>query len=229
MVCMFANSKWLGFPDTQLSAMLPILMLALGVDFVIHSLTRWRRLALSDPSYSIDTQEASINGAWETIITLFPALGVATLTTVVAFGTATLSDIPDLYEWGILGPLGIIEAYFIMGVFAPVLRSYFPPDEDSDIVDEDSLLYKIGQILSVEKLSSLMESRSIPMLVVFLLLTLILSPIVLGNPESTFDVTEYADNDSKFIQTVLVGQNTFTEQGEPGYYVIEGEDLGRKS
>ena len=72
-----------------------------------------------------------------------------------------------------------------------------------------------------------MEDRSIPMLVVFLLLTLILSPIVIGNPESTFDVTEYADNDSKFIQTVLVGQNTFTEQGEPGYYVIEGEDLGR--
>ena len=107
---MFANSKWLGFPDTQLSAMLPILMLALGVDFVIHSLTRWRRLALSDPSYSIDTQEASINGAWETVVTLFPALGVATLTTVVAFGTATLSEIPDLYEWGILGPLGIIEA-----------------------------------------------------------------------------------------------------------------------
>ena len=227
MVCMFANSKWLGFPDTQLSAMLPILMLALGVDFVIHSLTRWRRLALSDSSYSIDTQEASINGAWETIITLFPALGVATLTTVVAFGTATLSEIPDLYEWGILGPLGIIEAYFIMGVFAPVLRSYFPPDEDSDIVDEDSILYRIGQILSVEKLSLLMEDRSIPMLVVFLLLTLILSPIVLGNPESTFDVTEYADNDSKFIQTVLVGQNTFTEQGEPGYYVIEGENLGR--
>ena len=72
-----------------------------------------------------------------------------------------------------------------------------------------------------------MEDRSIPMLVVFLLLTLILSPIVLGNPESTFDVTEYADNDSKFIQTVLVGQNTFTEQGEPGYYVVEGENLGR--
>ncbi len=227
MACMFANSKWLGFPDTQLSAMLPILMLALGVDFVIHSLTRWRRLALSDLGYSIDPRDASINSAWEAVITLFPALGVATLTTVVAFGTATLSEIPDLYEWGILGPLGIIEAYFIMGVFAPLLRSYFPPDEDSDIVNEDGIFYRIGQVLSVERLSSMMEDRSISMLIGFLLLTLVLSPIVLGSPASTFDVTEYADNDSKFIQTVLVGQNTFTEQGEPGYYVVEGEDLGR--
>jgi predicted RND superfamily exporter protein len=63
------------------------------------------------------------------------------------------------------------------------------------------------------------------MLIVFLFITIILSPIVLGNPESTFDVTEYADNDSRFIQTVIIGQSTFTEQGEPGYYVIEGENL----
>ena len=119
----------LGFPQTQLAAMLPILMLALGVDFVIHSLTRWRRLTLEHPIYPHYPQEASFEGAIGAVRTLFPALGVATVTTVVAFGTATLSKIPDLYEWGILGPLGIIQAYLIMGVFVPMLRSYFPPPE----------------------------------------------------------------------------------------------------
>ena len=97
MVCMIANSFWLGFPQTQLAAMLPILMLALGVDFVIHSLTRWRRLTLDNPNYSTDPHTASFEGAWQSIQSLFPALGVATLTTVVAFGTATLSKIPDEY------------------------------------------------------------------------------------------------------------------------------------
>ena len=63
------------------------------------------------------------------------------------------------------------------------------------------------------------------MLVVFLLITIVLSPLVVGNPESTFDVKEYADNDSRFIQTVIIGQSTFTEQGEPGYYLIEGDNL----
>ncbi len=97
MVCMTANSFWLGFPQTQLAAMLPILMLALGVDFVIHSLTRWRRLTLENPLFSTHPREASFIGAIGAIKSLFPALGVATLTTVVAFGTATLSEIPDLY------------------------------------------------------------------------------------------------------------------------------------
>ena len=125
MICMTANSYWLGFPN-QLAAMLPILMLALGVDFVIHSLTRWRRLTLENPLFLTHPQVASFQGAFGSIRTLFPALGVATLTTVVAFGTATLSAIPDLYEWGILGPLGIIQAYMIMGVslLAELLSSF---------------------------------------------------------------------------------------------------------
>ena len=219
MICMTANSFWLGFPQTQLAAMLPILMLALGVDFVIHSLTRWRRLTLENPLFSSHPREASILGAFAAIKSLLPALGVATVTTVVAFGTATLSAIPDLFEWGILGPLGIIQAYLIMGVFVPVLRSIIPPKESSS---EPS---SVGQFLSVKKLSSLMANRSMPMLVIFLIISIALSPLVLGNPESRFDVKDYADNDSRFIQTVSLGQSTFTENGEPGYYLIEGENL----
>jgi len=219
MICMTANSFWLGFPQTQLAAMLPILMLALGVDFVIHSLTRWRRLTLENPLFSSHPREASILGAFAAIKSLLPALGVATVTTVVAFGTATLSAIPDLFEWGILGPLGIIQAYLIMGVFVPVLRSIIPPKESS------SEASSVGQFLSVKKLSSLMANRSMPMLVIFLIISIALSPLVLGNPESRFDVKDYADNDSRFIQTVSLGQSTFTENGEPGYYLIEGENL----
>ena len=225
MVCMTANSFWLGFPQTQLAAMLPILMLALGVDFVIHSLTRWRRLTLEHPIYEHYPQEASFEGALGAIRTLFPALGVATLTTVVAFGTATLSEIPDLYEWGILGPLGIIQAYLIMGVFVPMVRSYFPPSGKLLVEEKTSIFSRIGQFFSVKQLSSVMANRSMPMLVVFLLISIALSPMVLGDPESRFDVKDYADNESRFIRTVSLGQATFTENGEPGYFLIEGENL----
>ena len=224
MVCMTANSYWLGFPQTQLAAMLPILMLALGVDFVIHSLTRWRRLTLEHPIYPHYPQEASFEGAIGAVRTLFPALGVATVTTVVAFGTATLSKIPDLYEWGILGPLGIIQAYLIMGVFVPMLRSYFPPPE-APADKGEGIFSQIGQYFSVRQLSSVMVNRSLAMLIIFLLISIVLSPVVLGNPESRFDVKDYADNDSRFIRTVSLGQATFTENGEPGYFLIEGENL----
>ncbi|MFL2944547.1 MAG: RND family transporter [Candidatus Poseidoniales archaeon] len=222
MACMNANSFWLGFPQSQLASMLPILMLALGVDFAIHSLTRWRKIALEDEDFSFNPQKASFNAAWGSIRTLFPALGVATLTTVVAFGTATLSNIPDLFEWGILGPLGIIQAYLIMGVFCPILRSFSPP---KPVEESNSILDKIGKYFNVKSMALLMQKRSMPMLVIFLLITIILSPIILGNPESTFDVKDYADNDSRFIQTIIIAQETFTEQGEPGYYLIEGDNL----
>ena len=112
-----------------------------------------------------------------------------------------------------------------MGVFAPWLRSYFPPSPSSMEKDEESLFSKIGAFFSMKKLALVMENKSLPMLFVFLIITILLSPIVLGNPESIFDVKDYADNESRFIQTVIIGQATFPEQGEPGYYVIEGDNL----
>ena len=113
-----------------------------------------------------------------------------------------------------------------MGVFVPIFRSYFPPAEAS-FESENSIFSSIGQFFSVKKLSSVMVNKSMPMLVVFLIISVALSPIVLGNPESRFDVKDYADNDSRFIQTVSLGQATFTENGEPGYYLIEGENLAQ--
>ena len=96
MSSMFANLQWLGYPQTQISAMLPILMLALGVDFTVHSLTRWKRLTFTHPSYNKKPRQASAEGAFNSIESLFPALGIATITTMVAFGTASMSKIPDL-------------------------------------------------------------------------------------------------------------------------------------
>ena len=96
-----------------------------------------------------------------------------------------------------------------MGIFVPILRSIVPPKESS------SQPSAIGQYFSVKKLSSLMANKSMPMLIIFLIISLALSPLVLGNPESRFDVKDYADNDSRFIQTVSLGKQHLRKMENP--------------
>jgi hypothetical protein len=96
MLWMFGTQAWLGYPQTQISSMLPILLLALGVDFSFHGLHRWRKLATEAGGSKI----ARLLAAWDSIRALRPALGLATVTTMVAFGTAAFSSIQDLAEWG---------------------------------------------------------------------------------------------------------------------------------
>ena len=60
---------------------------------------------------------------WGSIRALRPALGLATVTTMIAFGTAAFSSIQDLAEWGRLAVIYIFEAYLLLGVFTVVLRS----------------------------------------------------------------------------------------------------------
>ena len=75
--------------------MLPFLLLALGVDFSFHGLNRWRMLAVDGGG----GESARLAAGWSSIRALRPALGLATVTTMVAFVTAAFSSIQDLAEW----------------------------------------------------------------------------------------------------------------------------------
>ena len=222
-----ATAAWLGYPQTQLSAMLPILLLALGVDFAIHSLHRWRKLALKHPLYGEVPRTASLAAAWQSIATLSPALGVATVTTTIAFGTATLSKIPDLREWGFLAAINIVQAYLLMGILVPVLRSRWAPRLPAMRGEGQapSRLAVLAARLNPRRLAGFHQRFAVPLLVGFLLLTVLLSPLVLGNPTSTFDVEDYVDNDARIIRSMQRFYDTFNQTGEPGFYLVEGSEL----
>jgi hypothetical protein len=113
MAWMAGTQAWLGYPQTQVSAMLPILLLALGVDFSFHGLARWRSIAYNGGA----DEESRLAAAWQSIREMRPALGLATITTMIAFGTAAFSPIQDLAEWGRLAAIFIPEAYLLLSIF----------------------------------------------------------------------------------------------------------------
>jgi predicted RND superfamily exporter protein len=205
---MFGTQAWLGYPQTQVSSMLPILLLALGVDFSFHGLNRWRAIAHREGG----GEEARLGAAWTSIRELWPALGLATVTTMIAFGTAAFSPIPDLAEWGRLAAIFIPQAYLLLGIFTVVLRS-------GNAVKSAETQKKFADWM--RSLGSIQVRK--PIIFSLILLILTGSALAIGQPDTDFDVHDYLDGDSRTIRSLDITKVAFDvdQRGEPGFILVE--------
>ncbi|HIB23770.1 MAG TPA: hypothetical protein EYO22_03565 [Candidatus Poseidoniales archaeon] len=208
---MVGTQAWLGYPQTQISSMLPILLLALGVDFSFHGLVRWRAIAHRDGG----DEEVRLAAAWTSIRELSPALGLATVTTMIAFGTASFSPIQDLAEWGRLAAIFIPQAYLLLGIFTVVLRS-------GHAVHSGEI--QKGFADRMRALGAVQVRKPIPFLIALLLLTG--SAVAIGQPDSDFEVHDYLDGNSRMVQSLDTSILAFDEsdQGEPGFILVQAGD-----
>ena len=210
---MFGTQAWLGYPATQISSMLPILLLALGVDFSFHGLHRWRMLAVEAGGH----ESARLAAGWGSIRALRPALGLATVTTMIAFGTAAFSSIQDLAEWGRLAVIYIFEAYLLLGVFTVVLRSGM------------SVRARDPQAKLAQKMRAFgaLQVRH-PWGFTFVLLIVTAAAWVIGQPDTDFDVHDYLDSNSRMVRSIDIADALFDEsnKGEPGIVLVETKENG---
>jgi len=113
-VWMFGISSAIGIKMTVLSFFGPILILALGIDYAILSLHRYKEES---------KKEAAPGDAVRSSIThVGAAIFLGAVTTTAAFFSNFLSSIPAIQGFGITLGIGIISAFIVMGIFIPTLR-----------------------------------------------------------------------------------------------------------
>ena len=135
-----------GIPFTQQQISTPVLLLAVGVDFGIHIINRYREETVTGleaiPSMRIATRQLMI------------AFIIVTATAVFGFGANALSDLQPIRNLGIISAVGIVFTFLIFGLFLPAaklevdkLRERFgvPEFDSSPIASEESSL---GRLLS---------------------------------------------------------------------------------
>ncbi len=190
--------KLLGFAETQLSAMLPILLLALGVDIAIHSLQRLRA-----------TRSAGGNAYLRALRGLAPALLVTTATSAIAFGSNGVARIADLREWGVLAALGMGLSYLALGVVTPALRMLMRPAPRSSA--RSSRLVRTP-----------FAARHPRLVLAAAVVLLAGAASFLGNLESGFDVEDFLAADLPYVQTVQRVAEVFPNSGEPAELLVHG-------
>ena len=99
---------------SQFSNLLPILILALGIDDSLHALHRYKeeRAAGKSPEQSAEVTVARVGRA----------IMLSSVTTIVAFSSNLFSDIAALRSFGIEAGLGVACAFILTGIWAPLVR-----------------------------------------------------------------------------------------------------------
>ncbi|MFB6129503.1 MAG: MMPL family transporter [Salinigranum sp.] len=101
-------------PFSQMMIAVPPLLLAVGIDYGIHTINRYRE----------DRQEIDdIGGAMRrTTDQLIVAFFIVTGTTVVGFLSNFASDLAPIRDFGLVAAIGITFTFLIFGVFTPAAK-----------------------------------------------------------------------------------------------------------
>ncbi len=99
---------------TQISIVVPVLLIGMSIDYAIHLTSRYREERRLDnpPPEAARLSLASVGGA----------LVLATITTVIGFLTNVSSPLPPIADFGVFTAAGIVAAFIIMGGWVPGLR-----------------------------------------------------------------------------------------------------------
>lgn len=101
---------WLGVPLSQATAVLPIILIAVGTAYTIHVINRY----YEDLAHSEDRHMALENTLGHVAV---PVL-LAGVTTIIGFGSLALSNLAALQAFGILSALGIFFGLLLSLTFS---------------------------------------------------------------------------------------------------------------
>ncbi|MCD2205036.1 efflux RND transporter permease subunit [Halobacterium sp. KA-6] len=103
-----------GIPFSQMLIAVPVLLLAVGIDFGIHTVNRYREERATG---------AGIHAAMRpTTDQLLVAFFIVTGTTVIGFSANMISDLGPIRDLGLVAGIGIVFTFLIFGVFLPSMK-----------------------------------------------------------------------------------------------------------
>ena len=206
---------------------IPILLLAIGVDYGIHVVTRIREvmqdIERDNPQGRITLAdfepEVRLKAIRSGAILTSAALVIAIFTDMVGFLSFRLSSQMFLVNFGTVIALGLFSIYILSISLLPALMITFPskalPLKKSGAMNETKLTRKIGEMAQHQPLYVIIVTAimSLPML------------YGMSTLEVGFDTQGQFDDSLEVVQDFLMIAEEFQSSPTPLYVVLEGEIL----
>ncbi|KAB1194372.1 MMPL family transporter [Haloferax sp. MBLA0076] len=103
-----------GIPFNQIMIAVPPLLLAVGIDFGIHAVNRYREVRTE----GYDVGEAMRKATDQLLVAFF----IVTGTTVIGFLSNLVSNLTPIRDFGVVAAIGIVFTFFVFGVFLPAAK-----------------------------------------------------------------------------------------------------------
>jgi predicted RND superfamily exporter protein len=114
IVWTFGFMGLLGISFSQMLIAVPPLLLAVGIDFGIHSINRYRE----ERELGRDISESMRITSDQLVVAFF----IVTGTTVIGFAANFASSLAPIRDFGFVASIGIVFTFFIFGVFLPAAK-----------------------------------------------------------------------------------------------------------
>ncbi|WP_410764779.1 efflux RND transporter permease subunit [Haloferax sp. DFSO60] len=101
-------------PFNQIMIAVPPLLLAVGIDFGIHAVNRYRE----DRADGYDVGDAMRKATDQLLVAFF----IVTGTTVIGFLSNLVSNLTPIRDFGVVAAIGIVFTFFVFGIFLPAAK-----------------------------------------------------------------------------------------------------------
>ncbi len=209
LVWTFGFMGWTGIPFDQMMIALPVLLLAVGIDFGIHAVNRYKEERVKGFGIAEGMDAATDQ--------LLVAFFIVTGTAVIGFGSNVSSGLGPIRDFGVATAAGMVFTFLIFGLFMPSAKVYLDqvredswiPDGPTEPLGGES---KLGDVLSVGN----RVADHAPVLFLGLVAVLTLSA---GMYASTID-TSFEDEDFLPPEETPEYVSLFPSMLQPGEYTV---------
>jgi uncharacterized protein len=186
---------WIGAMN-DVSQIVPVLLIGLGVDYAIHLTSRYREEVAAGGSAGDAISRA--------VHTVGIALVLATVTTAVGFLTNVFNPVPALVDFGVLAAVGIVASFVLMLTFVPSVRLLLDRRAEArGLLPREPLGQTSERLLPgiMARAAVLAERVPVATLVVTVLLGGGLGAWGLSQLEVRFSVTDFVSEDAPAVVT----------------------------
>ncbi len=211
--------SWLGIALDLFQFMVPLLLMGLGVDFSLHLIINYRE-GLSKEGTDEEKLENAVNRVFTVTV---PALLLATVTTMVGFGSNMVFEFEAIFKFGLGATLGILAVLLVNLFFVLPWRVWTDRRRPGNIEKGAIQVERIDAEPSrAVRIGYRSLSRAHPFLAILIILAvpgLIIAPSLQGTYDPRDELIE--DQDLSIAATALMEDFAM---GTEEMYIRVGED-----
>jgi uncharacterized protein len=207
-------------PFTQVSIIVPVLIVGLGVDYAIHLNFRYRE----ERRHGLSSGR-SANAA---VRTVGGALVLATAATVLGFLTNLISPLPPLRDFGIFTAVGVVAAFVVMAMLVPSARNLLDMRRARRSRTWDALPSEVGPragaLARAMGRTSVLARRAPRVVLLFALVVTVMAAGAASRIESRFSQEDFIPEGSDVAALLeRIDQMFGGDIAETTYVVLDGD------
>ncbi len=205
----FGFMGWTGIPFDQMMIALPVLLLAVGIDFGIHAVNRYKE----ERAAGLGIVEGMDAATDQLLVAFFIVTGTA----VIGFGSNISSELGPIADFGVATAAGMVFTFLIFGVFMPSAKLYLDRLRQDSWIPEGPTKplggeSRFGDVLNV---GNVIASRAPVVFLVFVLVVTVGVGAYATNIDTSFD-----DEDFLPPEELPAYVDRFPAGLQPGEYTV---------